>query len=95
MSFHFIRSERRWLSQNDSSLLDDLQNNVSIEDLSSKYNKSPAVIRGRILHLALLMINEVGFGIQTVSNMTNIPIEDLQVYSDLMDHRRSNLISKL
>jgi len=30
MSYLFVRSERKWLSENDSSLLEDLQNGIII-----------------------------------------------------------------
>jgi hypothetical protein len=95
MSYYQIRNERRWLSQNDSSLLEDLQNNLSIEDISSKYNKPSLVVRTRILQLALIMMNEIGLGIKSVSKITNIPEIDLQAYSDLIERKKNNLFSNL
>jgi hypothetical protein len=41
------------------------------------------------------MINDVGFGVKTVSNITSIPEEDLQTYIELMERKKNGLISKL
>ena len=95
MSYLFVRSERKWLSENDSSLLEDLQNGFSQEELALKYNKPLIVIRNRILYLALNMMNDLGLGIKTVSNITRLPQDDLQTYSDLIDRKKNCLISKL
>ena len=95
MSYLFVRSERKWLSENDTSLLEDIQNDLSHEQLALKYNKPVIVIRNRILYLALNMMNDLGLGIKTVSSITRISQEDLQTYSDLIDRKRNSLISKL
>jgi len=65
------------------------------EELALKYNKSSSVVRSRVLHMALIMINDVGFGIKTTSKITTIPEEDLEVYLNLMERKRNNLVSKL
>jgi hypothetical protein len=95
MSYYQIRSERRWLSQNDASLLEDLQNNYTMDELATKYNKPSMVIRSRILHLALTMINDVGLGIKAVSSITAIPESELQTYVDLIERKKTTLFSKL
>lgn len=95
MSYYYLRNERRWLSQNDSNLLEDLQNNLSFEEICSKYNKPAYSVRNRILQLALLMINEVGLGLKVVSMITKISEIDLQTYVDLIERKKNTLISKL
>ena len=95
MSYYYIRAENCWLSKNDSSLLEDIQNNLTFEEIAIKYNKPIHVVRSRVLHLALHMINELGFGIKTVSNITSISQNDLQTYIELIERKKNNLFSKL